>query len=394
MGKDLADHLIARGHRVTAIASRSIYGRSGATLPKRQTIDGIEIHRVGASLFGRSNLIARAADFALFYLLAGLRLLLIPRPDAVVAFTTPPFIALLGLVTRALRSSRAVYWVMDLYPAVPIACGVMSPRSPITRLFSFLGRHLLRRSDAVVVLGRCMRRRALDLGADPERVHLIRVWALDADLSPVPREKNALRRQWNADDRFVVMYSGNFGIAHEARTILGAVELLRNDDRIRFEFVGGGKRRDEVERAIRDRNLTNAAWREYQPRERLAESLSVGDVHLVSIRSGLEGLIVPSKLFGIMAVARPVLYVGSPESEIARIVEEAGCGMLFQEGDSSGLARAIQSLADDRGRAEALGTAGREALIGRYDAGTACSAWSALLECITARDPSPKAAIR
>ena len=143
MGKDLADALIKRGHSVSAVCSRSIYGQSGAQLKEYEVIDGIEIHRVGASIFGRKGLIARAADFGLFYILAAIKLLTMKKPDVVVSFTTPPFIALLGLVCRFFRGSKAVYWLMDLYPDVPVASGVFKQSSLIVRVCEFFSRLIL-----------------------------------------------------------------------------------------------------------------------------------------------------------------------------------------------------------------------------------------------------------
>lgn len=386
MGKDLADALIARGHTVSAVCSRSIYGQAGAQLPKYEVIDGIEIHRVGASLFGRKGLIARAADFGLFYILAALKLLTMKRPDVVVGFTTPPFIALLGLVCRAFRGSKAVYWLMDLYPDVPVQSGVFQASSPITRICEWFSRLILKRSDATVVLGRCMRDRVLAKGAPDNRVHFIPVWAGEDAVQPVEHRDNPYRQQWNPDNRFVVMYSGNFGIAHDSKAILEAIiEVTRPQEPhpVRFIFVGSGNRKKEVLALIEQHNLQDCvAWYEYQPREKIAQSLSCADAHLISLASGMEGLIVPSKFFGILAVARPGLFVGSPTSEIGRILTESGSGITISPGDGPALAAAIRDLAAHGDKARQMGLKGRAALLGKYDASTACGQWVTLLESL------------
>lgn len=381
MGKDLADALVARGHRVSAVASRSIYGRAGAQLPKRETIDGIEIHRVGASIFGRRGLLARAADFALFYVLAAARLLTMKKPDVVVGFTTPPFIALLGILCRVLRGARAVYWVMDLYPDVPVASGVFRARSPLTRVCEFFAGLLLRRSDATVVLGRCMKVRVLAKGAPAERVHYIPVWSDDAKVTPVEHGENPYRREWGLEGRFVVMYSGNFGLAHDSAAILETIRRLR-DEPVTFLFVGAGARKAEVLALMEREGLGNVQWRDYVPRERLALSLSAADAHLISLARGMEGLIVPSKMFGILAVARPALFIGSPESELGRIVQESECGFVIAPGDADALTGAINRLRADADLARRMGESGRRALLGRYDRASACARWVELLESL------------
>ncbi len=383
MGKDLADHLINQGFTVSAIASRSIYGSTGATLPKHEVIDNITIHRVGSNIFGKKGIIARLADFALFYLQAGFKITTMKKPTVVVSFTTPPFIALLGLWCRLARGSKAVYWVMDLYPDVPVACSVMSPRSPLTKLMEHIHRWILKKSDAVVVLGRCMKNRVIDKGIPESRIHFIPVWPIDAGLKPVTHESNSLRKKWNPDNQTCVMYSGNFGIAHDADTLMNAMIKLRDDNSIRFDFIGSGKRRALVEQTIKDSHLINAAWHEYVPREQLAHSLSAGDIHIVSIKEGLEGLIVPSKMFGIMSVGRPVIYIGNRQSEIARIISESGCGLLVSQGDDAALVDAIQTLAKNPAKRQLMGQAGKDALKGIYDKHSACQAWSELLTRLT-----------
>lgn len=401
MGKDLADHLAQRGHTVTAVASRSIYGQQGAVLPKRETIPAgpgappIQAYRVGASIFGKAGIIARIADFALFYILAVFRILTLPRQDVVICFTTPPFIALAGLISRWVRRSRAVYWVMDLYPDLPVACDVLKPRALPTRFFESLNRFLLRRSDATVVLGRCMRDRVLAKDVKPDHIHLIPVWS---DLQPQPLDRPApgraeLRGVYAGDpanDAFVVMYSGNLGLGHDAQTMCRAMLRLKNRSDIRFVFVGGGKRRKEVEQFIRQHELTAAKWFDYQPREKLADSLAAADLHLISLKEGVEGIMVPSKLFGIMAIARPSIFIGHPSSEIARVLAESESGFTIREGDDAGLATAIESLAADRARARQMGDNARAGLEGRYDRDTACRQWAQLLESLA--DPARSSA--
>lgn len=379
---DLAKHLVQHGHTVTAIASRSVYGEKGATLPKRETVDGIEIHRVGRSLFGKSNLAARALDFGLFYIAALVQAMRVKRPDVMVCFTTPPFIALVGWLMKVFRRVPYVYWVMDLYPDVPVAFGMMKPRSLVTRMFEALNRFCLRKAAKVVVLGRCMRERILDKGIAPEQVQHIGVWADESEVKPIARADNPYRAQWNLGDRFVVMYSGNFGLAHDVQTMCEAARVLREDDGVRFAFVGGGKRKAEVEAFVREHELSNCVLAPYQPREKLDQSLSCADAHLVTLGPGMEGLIVPCKLFGIMAAARPTLYIGSPKSELARVLQDFDCGRVFEAGDVDGLVATIRAWRDDPAAAQQMGERARQALSTTYARQLACEQWRELLETL------------
>jgi len=377
---DLARHLVQHGHDVAVVTSRSIYGQKGAALTKREQVDGIEVHRVGRSFFGKATIIARVLDFALFYVAATLKALTVKKPDVVICFTTPPFIAVVGWLMRALRGCRFVYWVMDLYADLPVACGVLRASSLITRFFEKVNRFCLRNADRVVVLGRCMRQRVLDKGVDGTHVVHIGVWADQAEVHPVPRMENPYRREWNLGNRFVVMYSGNFGLGHDVDTMCQAALQLQHDDSIRFVFAGGGKRKEIVDAFIRQHQLTNCVLAPYQPRERLADSLSCADVHLATLLEGVEGIMVPCKLFGVMAAERPTIFIGHPSSELARILVEHDCGVVVRQGKVEDLVSAIRRFAHDPQMTSRMGQHARMALVTAYSRQQACEQWRLLLE--------------
>ncbi len=377
---DLARHLAAHGHEVTAIASRSLYGQKGAALPKRETVDGVEIIRVGKSLFGKAGIVARIADFGLFYLAAGFRAIFAKRYDVVICFTTPPFIAVVGWLMRLLRGTRFVYWVMDLYPDIAVACGVMRPKGISTRFFRSINRFCLRRADRTVVLGRCMEQRVHDHGATGGNVRRIGVWATQHVGEPIEHAENPYRKKWDLGDRFVVMYSGNFGLAHDVDTMCRAAERLKDDDRVRFVFAGGGKKKQEVEEFVRSHNLTNCVLAPYQPLENLDESLSCADLHLASLIEGGEGMIVPCKLFGVMGARRACVFIGHPTSELARVLEEHDCGVNVRQGDVDSLVATIERLRDDPAQCREMGERAYEALHTAYDSQTCCEQWRELLE--------------
>jgi len=379
-GHDLARHLVAHGHAVSVIASRSIYGEKGATLPRRETIDGIHIHRVGRSLFGKAGLLGRLVDFAVFYVAAACKALTIRHPDVVICCTTPPLVALIGSMLKLLRGSRQVYWIMDLYPEVLVASGALRERSLLTRALEQISRLCLRSADRVVVLGRCMRQRVLDKRiVPPERVVHLGVWSDHEEVQPIVRKANPYRKDWDLGERFVVMYSGNFGLVHDVHTMCRAAEMLRGERDIVFAFVGGGKRKAEVETFVKTLGL-DARIEPYQPREKLDALLSCADAHLVTLLPGFEGLVVPSKLFGIMAAGRPALFVGPRTSEVALVLDESGCGVVIDNGEAQTLAQAIAALAAKPRKAREMGQRGRQALREKYDRAHVCEEWRRMLE--------------
>ena len=393
-GHDLARHLVAQGHEVSVIASRSIYGKAGTALPPYEKVDGIEIHRVGRSFYGKAGLLARTTDFALFYLLTAAKAIQIGRHDVSVCFTTPPFIALLGLVLRGLRGTKVVYWVMDLYPDVLVVTGVLREDSLTTRVLERLNRLALARADRTVVLGRCMERRVLAKGIDPANVERINVWSDVNEICPRPRAENSYRREWGVGERTLVMYSGNFGIGHDVDTFAAGAKLLSDRSDVMFAFVGGGKRKKQLIDAMRALGLTNFIEADYQPRERLGELLSAADIHLVSMMPRWAGVMVPSKIYGTLAAERPVIWVGGEGTEAAAVVHDADCGFVIAPGDAEGFAKAVRTLAYDAQLRSDMGRRARRALAEKWGAPHAMKRWAALLERVVhgdgGTDPSRK----
>jgi glycosyltransferase involved in cell wall biosynthesis len=148
-------------------------------------------------------------------------------------------------------------------------------------------------------------------------------------------------------DHFVVCYSGNLGRAHDFQTVLGAAEQLRKQVNIVFLMVGGGAGMTRLAQAVADRGLPNFRFLPYLPRETLADGLAAADVHWVSLLPALEGFIVPSKFYGILAAGRPVVFIGDPTGEIASTIESAQCGLVAKMGDIVALTQGLRSLAAD-----------------------------------------------
>lgn len=383
IAKDLADELVARGHSVTAIASRSIYGQTGATLPKRETVDGIEIVRVGGARFGKRSTIGRLLDFAGYYFRAAAAGLTMKRFDVAICLTTPPYIVLVGLLMRMLRGTRTIYWLMDVYPDVMVAHGMIRERGLMHRLLRRVHRSTLKRVDRTIVLGRCMKERLTAQGAAAEGIEVIPVWSVAGEGESAgvdPREGNPFREEWGVGERLLVMYSGNFGLAHDVQTFLSAAERLREDDRIRFAFVGGGKRKEEVESFVKAHGLGGCIVAGYQPRERLADLLAAADVHLVTMAPEWWGLVVPSKFYGVAEAGRAVVFIGPEESEIARCVEEWGCGARIEPGDVEGLCALLRRFADTPGQASAMGSRGRAAALEQASRGVCTNRFIEIVE--------------
>jgi glycosyltransferase involved in cell wall biosynthesis len=398
MLSDIAFGLAAKGWRVTVIASRLSYQGSDGPLPPRETVRNVEILRIWTSSFGRDHLVGRAIDYATFYLSTAIAVLRTARRgDILVAKTDPPMLSVLIAPIAWLRGAKLINWLQDIFPEVAQAIDVGGVPQFVYPPLRRVRNRSLKRSDANVVLGDRMRSRLLDIGVAPERIRVIANFADGAKVKPIPAEDNALRESWGLRDKFVVGYSGNFGRAHEHQTLQSAMELLSQPAErdpgghrgIAWLLVGGGTLYAELQRAVTAKTIANVHFQPYQPDELLAASLSAADVHLVSLRRELEGLIVPSKFYGIAAAGRPTIFIGDPDGEIARLIALHGCGCTVAVGDGAALAQTIRELAADPQRCRQMGERARLAFEAGFDKSIAIRCWEELMGEVGGTGPRP-----
>lgn len=340
---------------ITVITGRL---RVGANEP-RAVRDGVAIVRVRSTAFRRANVWLRAINYVTYLLSSALAGVRTPRPDVVMSWTDPPVVANVALVAARRFRAPLVVVCQDVFPEIavelkrlenPVVVGVL--RRAI--------RFYLRRADRVVAIGDTMRRRLEEKGAPPERLHVVPNWTDTEALTPQPR-----RNEWSAaqsfDDRFVVMHSGNIGHAQDLDTLVRAATLLRDVDDLAIALLGDGARREALQVLVRSLEVEAAVrFLPYQPRELLALSLSSADLHVVGLASGLSGYVVPSRLYGVLAVGRPVLVAADDESETAQLVRSVGCGVVVAPGEPELLAAAIRRARDGELDLARMGAAGRE----------------------------------
>jgi glycosyltransferase involved in cell wall biosynthesis len=377
---DLAFHLADGGQEVHVVTSRQIYDDAKVQLEGLENVRDVRVHRVQTSRRGRGGLVGRAADQLSFHAAAApLLMRLLAAGDIIIAKTDPPLVSVLAARIARLRGARLVNWLQDLYPEVMLRLGVSLPGA---RVLARLRDGSLRAAEANVVIGDLMAAHVQDMGA--ANVHVIPNWVDDEAIRPVPASENSLRRDWGLAGKFVVGYSGNLGRAHEIDTVLAAATELRDRSDIVFLFVGDGYWRPELEARVAARGLGNFVFRPYQPTEALALSLGVADVHWLSLRPELEGLIVPSKFYGIAAAGRPLIAVTSPTGEIARLVAKYQCGYVVPVGEGTRLAAFIRQLAGDETLVAKMGTLARAMLEDHFSRAQALRSWSDLLSGLRA----------
>lgn len=316
---DLAEDLSARGNEVTVIASDRGYDNPSLRFPRRETWNGIRIIRVPSLLSGKRSRWQRVLNFASFVIVCAARLLLLRRFDVVVALTSPPLISFLAALFVKFKGGSFCFWVMDLNPDEAIAAGWLRERSLVARLFQWMLCFSVKHASRIVVLDRFMRDRVLAKGAQAERVTIIPPWSHDDVVGFCEEGREAFRRAHGLVDRFVVMYSGNHSPCHPLDTLLEAALELKQHEDVVFCFVGGGSEQKKVNDFASRHELNNIKVLPYQPLNRLSGSLSAADLHVVVMGDAFVGIVHPCKIYNIMSVGAPVLYIGPQPSHVTDI---------------------------------------------------------------------------
>lgn len=385
---DLAFHLAGAGREVHVITSKQTYDDPKAALPDREIVNGVSVHRLASTQFGRGALLGRAVDYLSFYRSVRRRLAeLAGRGDTVVAKTDPPLVSVVAMPPAHHNGARLVNWLQDIYPETAEVLGVPLIRGPVAASLAMLRNRSLRRAEATVVVGELMAQRVARLGAPTERIHVIANWCNDEEIRPLAAEENPLRRQWGLAGKFVVGYSGNLGRAHDYATVLDAAERLRHDARFAFVTIGGGKRFAELTAAVKRRRLDSAfRFMPYQDQAMLRHSLSLPDLHWLSLNPRLEGFLLPSKFYGIAAAGKPVIFIGDTNGELARLVTRHSCGLAIAPGDAVTLADVLQRWSNAPAMIAEMGVRARAMLDAHYSRRQGFARWGALLDKVAQTD--------
>lgn len=379
---DLAEGLAARGHEVNVITS----GAAGA--PRAEARRGVRILRIRGTRLSRAGVGGKAVDFATFYLGALFQVLRVARAGTIVVpMTDPPLLGIGAWIGARLRGARVVHWAQDIYPEIAMALsgqrwlGVLRPPRNLA----------WRRADRCVAVGNDMAAVLLAAGVAPRRVAVIPNWALGGAAAPAADAVAGLRRAWGLDGRFVLAYSGNLGRVHDLEPVLTLAEALRDDPTIAIVFIGDGAQRAALQSGAANRQLAHVRFLPAQPREQLAVTLALADAHLVTLRAGCEQLVFPSKLYGVAAIGRPVLFIGPRDCEVARIVKEHRLGHAATRDELAAAANFVRGLASDPA-ARLRAAAAARAFAAEHTSERALERWSALLAEVEACPERARAA--
>jgi colanic acid biosynthesis glycosyl transferase WcaI len=341
---DLATALTSRGHDVTVVASDRGYDDPTNRFPRRECWNDINIIRIPSLSIGKKSKWRRALNFASFMFICTLRLLTMRRFDVLIALTSPPLISFLAALFVKLKGGNFCFWVMDLNPDEAIAAGWLKEDSTTSRVLQRMLKFSFQEAARTIVLDRFMKDRVVAKDVDPARIAIVPPWSHDDQVSYSKAGREAFRRKHELSDRFVVMYSGNHSPCHPLDTLLDAALALRAHAEIVFCFVGGGSEQLKVREFVVQHGLNNIKCLPYQPLNELSGSLSAADLHVVVMGEPFVGIVHPCKVYNIMSIGVPVLYIGPQPSHVTDIAsQQQHMFSISRHGDVESVTAAILS---------------------------------------------------
>jgi len=376
MAAQVAETLAAK-HQVTVVAGRPSYD-PGEYYPyallQRRTCNGVTVECVGSTAYPRHQMKRRVSNYLSYLALAVPRALAV-NPDVILAMTDPPIAGVAGALVATLAGRPLVYNIRDMYPDMAVGGDIVA-RGKFVQIWESMHRWALRKAARVIVLGDDMRDRIVGKGIAPGRVVIVRDGATVP--ASLPSTSDSIVQEIRCGFPFVALHAGNLGFYGAWDTLLKAAEILRNENS-GLVFIGDGANRDRLASAAAQANASNVKFLPFRPFDQVQHVMMAGDVHVVTIRRGLEGIVVPSKLYGILAAGRPVLVVADARSDAARIIIDSGCGLTADPDDPEGVAKAIRDLRSDPQRLVEMGTRSR-AVAGKYARVNELQRFSAILE--------------
>lgn len=343
---DAAVEMARRGYRVIVYASARGYDDPSKRYPARETLHGVEVRRLPLSSFGKGSIAVRLLAQWIFLAQAVVRGLFTRGLAGVMVSTSPPFCGVGGAIIGLLRRVPVKYWLMDLNPDQMVAMKIIGERSLPARIFDAFNRFTLRRASDIVMLDRFMLERVERKGVPVKhKTAVMPPWPHEDELQSIPHHDNPFRAKHRLNDppRFVVMYSGNHSPANPLATLLDAAKRLESDPRLVVYCIGGGGGKKEVDDRIAG-GAANLVSLPYQPLDQIKYSLSAADVHVVSIGDAVVGIVHPCKVYGAMAVSRPLLLLGPDPCHVSDLIDQHRIGWRVRHGDVDGAERALRQM--------------------------------------------------
>ena len=364
---ELCEDLTKLGHKITVICGKSYHVSNDekGQLIKRESYKEIEILRASGTTFPKKSLFLRLVNLGTYFLNAFFAGFLIrQKPDIVIALTDPPLLGLHGIFFSKLFGAKFIYYCNDIYPDVGMITGRL--RHPIY-IFILKTANMLsfNLADKIIVIGEDMKKRVEKKGIDGKKIEIVHNWADTDALFPI--SVTGFREKYKLENNFLVMYSGNIGLTQNLNKLLEVAENSRNIKEIKFILIGEGADKDKLQSITSEKKLTNVQFLPYQPKEELNQSLNAADIHLITLEKNLAGVMVPSKVYGILACGKPFLAWVDEESEVATIAKKFNVGIVVEPGNVKEMTNTVNWAINNPAKLRQMGENSRKVAIDLFD---------------------------
>jgi glycosyltransferase involved in cell wall biosynthesis len=376
---ELALNIQDKHNKVTVICGFP-NGVENQTADCYENFNGIDIYRCGIKINSKAGLWQRIISYEFYLIHAAWKLIFLKGKNIIIGVTNPPFLSILLMVVSMITGCGYYFIMHDVYPEGLVAVGKLKEQSFITKIWRTLNKYSYKRATKLVVLGRDMKELLIhNYALEPEKIEYIPNWSISPTNLPTPFEKNDFARDLGIQNKFVIQYSGNMGLWHDIDTFIRAAAQLKTNPNIQFLFIGNGIRQQKAYQLAQELELTNIIWMDFVPKEQLSTSLACAHVALISLNTGLEGIAVPCKLYGILGAGRAILAQVPAKSETAYTITEEECGFVIPPGDVDGLVKRIQQLEQDRDLTKTMGLRSFQAYKSKYTIKTISEKFQKLL---------------
>jgi glycosyltransferase involved in cell wall biosynthesis len=379
---DLTEDLASYGLNIKVICAQPTYlNRKKCT--KKEVYRQVSINRVWTFLCNKDRILGRLFNgLSCFYSML-IKIFMTKKSDLLVFNTNPALLPLLGNIGAKLKGQRYVILIHDLWPELPAHIGMIRKGGLIYKFIDFLNKLSIRNASGIIVLSKTMKDLVIDKVPEKKNeIYVIHNWADSSRIFPVPRQNNQLIDKLGLRHKKVVMYSGNLGRYQPLEVMIRAANELKKREDIKFVFAGNGGKKKYIQKLAMSMNLENVIFIPFQSLERLAESLSMADVSLMGIYPKNEGVIMPSKLYGLLAIEKPIICVSDRTSEVVEILDKSGAGFGSAIDDPKELAQKIVELIDYPEKARKMGLNGRSYFLEHYERKSLTKKWQEVLNNI------------
>jgi putative colanic acid biosynthesis glycosyltransferase WcaI len=380
---DLTEDLASYGLNVKVICAQPTY-LVKKSCPKDEVHNKVVIRRVWTFLFDKNKILGRLLNGISCFFAMLITLFSIEKKAILVFNTNPALLPLLGFIGKKLRNRQYVILVHDLWPELPVHTGMIRKGGLLYKIIDFINIQSFKNANGIIAISDKMKERILYKVPEKEHsIYIIHNWADANRIFPIEKENIRLFDGLGLRNKKIIVYSGNLGLYQPLEVMIGAANELKDREDILFLFVGNGGKKVKIQNLAESLELDNIKFLPFQPLDRLSEFLSLADVSLMGIYPENEGVIMPSKLYSLLAIGKPIICVADPESEVAKILEQAKAGIQSSVIDPKELASKILGIIDNQEKAIAMGKNGRKYFLEHFERKIITRQWNSILNKLT-----------